>query len=135
MKAIPFNIKYRPEIESGEVRIITRIGQSVEIASYNIYSEKGDKFPILALVWGDDNKQHPEYYTLNGRFFDGAESNMDLYIIAKEVDLENELKEDWLFADKTEVDCFECMCLTEDMFVSLAKKYFELGLKIQKGDR
>lgn len=27
MKAIPFNIKYRPEIESGEVRVITRIGQ------------------------------------------------------------------------------------------------------------
>ena len=26
---IPFNIKYRPEIESGEVRVITRIGQSV----------------------------------------------------------------------------------------------------------
>lgn len=81
MKKIAFDIKYRPEIESGEVRVITRIGQSVEIASYNIYSEKGDKFPILALVWGDDNKQHPEYYTLNGRFFDGAESNMDLYLL------------------------------------------------------
>lgn len=52
----------------------------------------------------------------------------------KEVDLENGLKEDWLFADKTEVDCLECMCLTEDMFVSLAKKYFELGLKAQKGE-
>jgi len=53
---------------------------------------------------------------------------------AKEVDLKNELKEDWIFADKTEVDCLECMCLTEDMFVSLAKKYFELGLKAQKGE-
>ena len=51
----------------------------------------------------------------------------------KEVDLEKELKEDWLFADKTEVDCLECMCLTDEMFVSLAKKYFELGLKAQKG--
>lgn len=81
MKKIAFDIKYRPEIESGKVRVITRIGQSVEIASYNIYSEKGDKFPILALVWDDDNKQHPEYYTLNGRFFDGAESNMDLYLL------------------------------------------------------
>lgn len=50
-------------------------------------------------------------------------------IKVKEVDLEKELKEDWLFADKTEVDCLESMCLTEDMFVSLAKKYFELGLK------
>ena len=53
----------------------------------------------------------------------------------KEVDLEKEIKEDWLFADKTEVDCLESMCLTEDMFVSLAKKYFELGLKVaQKGE-
>jgi hypothetical protein len=52
----------------------------------------------------------------------------------KEVDLKKELKEDWLFADKTEVDCFESMCLTEDMFVSLAKKYFQLGLKAQKGE-
>ena len=49
----------------------------------------------------------------------------------KEVDLEKELKEDWLFADKTEVDCLECMCLTEDMFVSLVKKYFYLGLSTQ----
>ena len=47
----------------------------------------------------------------------------------KEVDLKNELKEDWLFADKIEVDCLESMCLTEDMFASLAKKYFELGNK------
>lgn len=50
----------------------------------------------------------------------------------KEVDLKNELKEDWLFADKIEVDCLESMCLTEDMFASLAKKYFELGIKAQK---
>ena len=47
----------------------------------------------------------------------------------KEVNLEKELKEDWLFADKSEVDCFESMCLTKDMFVSLAKKYFKLGLQ------
>lgn len=53
----------------------------------------------------------------------------------KEVDLEKEIKEDWLFADKTEVDCLECMCLTEGMFVSLAKKYFQLGLKAQKGKK
>lgn len=50
----------------------------------------------------------------------------------KDVDLKNELKEDWLFADKIEVDCLESMCLTEDMFASLAKKYFELGIKAQK---
>lgn len=47
-------------------------------------------------------------------------------------DLEKELKEDWLFADKIEVDCLESMCLTEGMFVSLAKKYFELGLKARE---
>jgi len=47
-------------------------------------------------------------------------------------DLDFEIKKDWLFADKTEVDCFESMCLTKDMFVSLAKKYFALGLKMQK---
>lgn len=50
----------------------------------------------------------------------------------KEVDLKNELKEDWLFADKIEVDCLESMCLTEDMFASLAKKYFELGINTRK---
>lgn len=50
----------------------------------------------------------------------------------KDVDLKNELKEDWLFADKIEVDCLESMCLTEDMFASLAKKYFELGINTRK---
>lgn len=133
MKAIPFNIKYRAEIESGEVRVITKIGQSVEIASYNIYSEKGDKFSILALVWGDDNKQHPEYYTLDGRFFDGAESNMDLYIIAKEVCLEKEFES---FLDN--IEGVPRMWRSDEQIKwakDIAKHFFELGLKIQKGDR
>ena len=47
-------------------------------------------------------------------------------------DLDFEIKEDWLLCDKTGVDCFESMCLTKDMFISLAKKYFALGLKMQK---
>ena len=87
---------------------------------------------IVDKVFGTGNLESLEYEEAEQLVLLAKEELLkDLEV--KEVDLKNELKEDWLFADKTEVDCLECMCLTEDMFVSIAKKYFQLGLKARKG--
>lgn len=85
---------------------------------------------------------HYKYYMKNGAGsiaeckYDEDKDILSLLdtLEVKEVDLEKEIKEDWLFADKTEVDCLESMCLTEDVFVSLVKKYFQIGLNAQKGE-
>ena len=51
MKAIPFNIKYRPQIESGEYKVVTRENCPVEI---KIWDLKGD-FPIVGVYYDEKN--------------------------------------------------------------------------------
>ena len=51
MKAIPFNIKYRPQIESGEYKVVTREDRPVEI---RIWDLKGD-FPIVGVYYDEKN--------------------------------------------------------------------------------
>ena len=49
MKTIPFDLKYRPEIESGECKLVTRAGYPARIVCWDA---KGD-WPIMALY--DEN--------------------------------------------------------------------------------
>ncbi len=53
MKKIPFNIKYRPQIESGEYRVVTREDCPVEI---KIWDLKGD-FPVVGVYYDYKNKR------------------------------------------------------------------------------
>ena len=46
MKKIPFNIKYRPEIESGKYKVVTRDDRPVRILCWNAKGEQ----PIVGLV-------------------------------------------------------------------------------------
>ena len=46
MAKIPFNIKYRPQIESGEMKVVTRRGEPVEI----VYWDAVGKNPIVAII-------------------------------------------------------------------------------------
>lgn len=53
---------------------------------------------------------------------------------AKEVDLDFLIHEEYAAAAKTECDCIECATFTKIDFTQLAKRFFELGLKVaQKG--
>ena len=52
MTKIPFDIKYRPQIESGEYKVETRDGRSVEIVKWDFRNLHG-KTPILAIIHGD----------------------------------------------------------------------------------
>lgn len=64
MKAIPFNIKYRPQIESGEYRVVTREEHPVEI---KIWDLKGD-FPVVGVYYDDkNNRETAVQVTAEGR--------------------------------------------------------------------
>ena len=53
MTKIPFNIKYRPQIESGEYRVVTREDRPAEI---KIWDLKGD-FPVVGVYYDDKNNR------------------------------------------------------------------------------
>lgn len=53
MTKIPFNIKYRPQIESGEYKVVTREGCPVEI---RIWDLKGD-FPVVGIYYDEKNNR------------------------------------------------------------------------------
>lgn len=53
MKKIAFNISYRPQIESGEYRVVTREDRPVEI---KIWDLKGD-FPIVGVYFDEKNNR------------------------------------------------------------------------------
>ena len=53
MTKIPFNIKYRPQIESGEYSVVTREDRPVEI---KIWDLKGN-FPIVGVYYDETNNR------------------------------------------------------------------------------
>lgn len=53
MTKIPFNIKYRSQIESGEYSVVTREGYPVVI---KIWDLKGD-FPVVGVYYDDKNNR------------------------------------------------------------------------------
>ena len=63
MNKIPFDIKYRPEIEAGEYRVETREGEPVEIVLWDWCG--GSPYPILGRV---GNNGDPFIWTSFGRF-------------------------------------------------------------------
>ena len=82
---IPFDIKYRPQIESGEYKVVTRDGNSVRIICWDRKSA-GDGQPIVALV----KKEHYEdsiWVEENGVYKGTMGHEYDLFIITPEAEL------------------------------------------------
>ena len=64
MKKIPFSIAYRPQVESGEYRVVTREDRPVEI---KIWDLKGD-FPIVGVYYDEkNNRDTAVQVTVDGR--------------------------------------------------------------------
>ena len=64
MTKIPFNIKYRPQIESGEYSVVTREDRPVEI---KIWDLKGD-FPVVGVYFDEkNNRETAVQVTVEGR--------------------------------------------------------------------
>ena len=78
---IPFDIKYRPQIESGEYKVKTRNGESVRIICW----DKQGECPIVVLSCVDGDEGVYTYHE-NGHCINN-ESIYDLFIITPEEEL------------------------------------------------
>lgn len=82
---IPFDIKYRPQIESGEYKVETRDGRRVKI----IYWDLNCTSPIVAVmdVHIDLPGEIVDIFSVSGMAFDDSESPSDLFIVTPEPEL------------------------------------------------
>lgn len=85
---IPFDIKYRPQIESGEYKVETRSGLPARIVCWDRNSKDME---ILALVYDehiDENNEELAEVALDGRMFPrGKDHDYDLFIVTPEPEL------------------------------------------------
>ncbi len=93
IKRIPFDVKSRPEIESGKYKVETRCGFPVRIVCWDIKKGKEDEdyVPIFALIdYGDARGEAGSYYMEHGcwnRHDIENHNRMDLFIVTDEPDL------------------------------------------------
>lgn len=85
---IPFNIRYRDKIESGEYKVETRDGKPVRIICWDMDSYNH----IVALVANYPNyngslSEHIFSYGMDGRYSTPAENAEDLFIITPEPEM------------------------------------------------
>lgn len=80
MAKIPFNIKYRPQIESGEYKVVTENNdEPARIICWD--SPINKERPIIAIVFDDQIEQ----YKTDGRYDNDYDtSNYDLFIVTPE---------------------------------------------------
>jgi hypothetical protein len=79
MKEIPFDVKYRPQIESGEYKVVDGWGNQIRIICWDA---KGD-YPIIGLFDIEEGREEAdERYAIDGAYKKGATSNNDLRILA-----------------------------------------------------
>ena len=87
MKKIPFDIKYRPQIESGKYKVQTRDGDSVRIVCWDAIGAQ----PIIGLVYDMEALcEVVEVFCNNGNYWcEGGDkqSPLDLFIITDEPEL------------------------------------------------
>lgn len=132
MAKIPFDIKYRPQIESGEYKVETRDGKPTRIVCWDL---KGNEdFFILALV--EKNEKEVSYcYPATGccKAACDPEGKDDLFIITPEPKLsEFELKvHEILYSDKPEYSASdpESWKHAASELLELARKEMEEELK------
>ena len=107
-----FDIKYRPQIESGEYKVETRDRRPVRIVSWDFLSEK----PIIGLIgMGFNNGETIATYYKQGRVATSHDDCADLFIITPGPELnefenklrvicEDAVRESQLFPERTSED-------------------------------
>ena len=136
---IPFNIKYKAQIESGEYKVETRDGKPARVICWDRFAiEPYDKCNIIVLVTFGNNSESAYYYYKDGHLWDESndegDSNLDLFIITPEPELtefEQELinffnERNAILPDKDGVynkhDCNELLHKSANKLLELAKK-------------
>lgn len=84
---IPFDIKYRPQIESGEYKVETRDGRSVRIICWDrVAKENTDDDLNICVLVPEDNGEAVYYYHQSGKKW-VPDERFDLFIITPEPEL------------------------------------------------
>lgn len=84
MKVIPFNIKYRPEIESGEMKVVNGKGKPVTILKWDMQG----RFPILGVAMTEQtNYEGDESWEEERPFAYSAEGFPSPYVPANKTEL------------------------------------------------
>lgn len=81
-----FDIKYRPQIESGEYKVETRGGKPARIVCWD-FMRSADVFDLLVCIPADyENEEREVAYSVNtkGERHDGMQESEDLVIITSE---------------------------------------------------
>ena len=81
MAKISFDIKYRPQIESGEYKVETRDGKPVRIICWDKQEYAGQReepTPIVYLLLSEGGCEHIMSCTTDGMYSDGHERDSDL---------------------------------------------------------
>ena len=124
MTKIPFNIKYRTQIESGEYTVVTREDCPVEI---RIWDLKGD-FPIVGVYYDDkNNRDTAVQVTAEGRcsVTSGEEYCDDFFIIIDKQELtEFEYAVQEIFYKGRE-DNIDMLKVTSGILLKVARKQLE----------
>lgn len=80
---IPFNVKYRPQIESGEYKVETKDGKQVRIVSWDKNGFECKE--IVALVTNATGMESCNIYTIDGLLrSNSCQKNMNLFIVTPE---------------------------------------------------
>ncbi len=86
MAKIAFDIKYRPQIESGEYKVVTKDNKNVRIISWDMHTTSGDK--IVALVTGQGGQfEKNRTYLPDGRCCSSQHDSTSLFILTDSADL------------------------------------------------
>lgn len=82
MAKIPFDIKFKPQIESGKYKVVTEDDEPARIICWDSTINK--ERPIIAIVFNDQIEQ----YKADGRYDNEYDtSNYDLFIVTPEPEL------------------------------------------------
>jgi hypothetical protein len=120
---IPFDIKYRPQIESGEYNVETECGEPIEIVKWDC---KG-KYPILAVI--DDGVTHDScFYDESGTSYSGTDK---IYVVIEEPEMAefteclHGLVQYLLNLPRSENGTYDNTGLIEDVVQNYKKELFE----------
>ena len=83
MAKIPFDIKFRSQIESGEYKVETRDGRPARI----VYWDYRHSDYALVVILSSGNVDSCGVYTIDGKFYYNTENEKDLIIITPEPEL------------------------------------------------
>lgn len=106
---IPFDIKYRPQIERGEYKVVTKGGQNVRIVCWDMNTSNGTLLVALVKGFGGEYEKIRSY-TLDGKC-KSASKDASLFISTPETELSEFKKaivikkEEWQSTDSGYLNC------------------------------